>query len=193
MYWEPSFLPLCPCFRYLALDPSAQVYKYDVSLPLPRMHLCVWCFRTFLIWCGYGLTSTRRMIWVSDNYVIVVLFLQSYKEDLQNIVPSPTINGWNLKLTRFQKRKSPSKPSFLGVPCETSGSISPLFQLLDGLVCPRHSGMNWWRRLGRNCKPQGWRRCLAPWFFLRHMWGTWKLRKHPKAGSWSQREQLFRS
>lgn len=97
MYWEPSFLPLCPRFRYLAPDPSAQVYKYDVSLPLPRMHLCVWCFRTFLIWCGYGLTSTRRMIWVSDNYVIVVLFLQSYKEDLQNMFHPRqlTAGTWN--------------------------------------------------------------------------------------------------
>ena len=107
---------------------------------------------------------------------------------------SPTINGWNLKLTRLKKRKSPSKPSFFGGSMWNFGQYIPIFQLLDGLVCPRHSGMNWWRRLGRNCKPQGWRlETGATMIFSSPHVGYVEIKETPKAVVEAKREQLFRS
>ena len=132
MYWEPSFLPLCPRFRYLAPDPSAQVYKYDVSLPLPRMHLCVWCFRTFLIWCRFGLTSTQRMIWVIVIVMLLFFFFCSHTRRTYKTLFHPrqlTAGTWN---SPVWTKKITFQTFIFGNPCEISGSIS-LFQLLDGL------------------------------------------------------------
>ena len=97
------------CFRYAHLSdtlPSTHQLRSTSMMYPCHCHGCIsvcgvserFCFGGR--WHGFVPTLTQRTIWVSYNYVIVFLFLQSYQEDLQQIFTNGT---WN---SPIWKRKS---------------------------------------------------------------------------------------